>query len=73
MCGIVGIWNLDGLLLDRSCLNRFNNSLAHRGLMEEAFISMPMPHYAWATEDWRFWIFQPAVTNPCLLPTSNFG
>lgn len=31
MCGIVGLWNLDGEPVDQAILNRFTNSLSHRG------------------------------------------
>ena len=31
MCGIVGIWNIDGGSLDQRELDRFTDSLAHRG------------------------------------------
>ncbi len=31
MCGIVGIWNLDGAPLDAAELDRFTDALAHRG------------------------------------------
>ena len=31
MCGIVGIWQLDGGNVDREVLDRFTDSLAHRG------------------------------------------
>jgi len=31
MCGIAGIWNLDGRPVDRGELARFRDTLAHRG------------------------------------------
>ena len=31
MCGIVGIWNLDDRPIDRSELDKFTDSLSHRG------------------------------------------
>ena len=31
MCGILGIWNIDGSKVDQQELDRFTNSLAHRG------------------------------------------
>jgi len=31
MCGIVGIWNLDHGWVDQAVLDRFTDSLAHRG------------------------------------------
>ena len=37
MCGICGIYNLDGRPLDKKLLERMNNTLVHRGPDDEGY------------------------------------
>ena len=49
MCGIVGIWNHHSQRIDQSVLNRFTDSLSHRGpdgrgVMVEEDVNLGLGH-----------------------------